>query len=184
MITIMSNCLLPRKVFIPTVEMPEQHWCFIIFDHKQHYQTAKDWNTPKYRLNRWLSHKVHHRATILRFSSTIWFVQYLYFKDKSKCFMIRSGTLHRGQYPPHSNQCRQFRPLESWSRQRSWKFLTIYRESNSPDWSSQNSVTHFSQGAGRELGNFKSGRYGQSWPAGQKGGIMLIKCNEWSLERI
>ena len=30
-------------------------------------------NSPEYSLNRWLSHKVHHQATILRFSPTIWF---------------------------------------------------------------------------------------------------------------
>ena len=33
------------------------------------------WNTPKYSLNRWLSHKVHQWATILRFLPTIWFLQ-------------------------------------------------------------------------------------------------------------
>ena len=32
------------------------------------------WNIPKYSLNRWLSHKVHHWATILRLLPTIWFL--------------------------------------------------------------------------------------------------------------
>ena len=38
-------------------------------------QTTEGWNIPKYSLNRWLSHKVHHWATILRFLPTIWFLQ-------------------------------------------------------------------------------------------------------------
>ena len=34
------------------------------------------WNILKYSLNRWLSHKVHNWATILRFLPTIWFLEF------------------------------------------------------------------------------------------------------------
>ena len=37
-------------------------------------KTTEGWNTPVYSLNRWLSRKGHHWATILRFLPTIWFV--------------------------------------------------------------------------------------------------------------
>ena len=40
------------------------YWIILIFEPM---------NSPEYSLNRWLSHKVHHQATILRFSPTIWF---------------------------------------------------------------------------------------------------------------
>ena len=38
--------------------------------------TTEGCNTQKYSLNRWLSLKVHHWATILRFLTTIWFLQF------------------------------------------------------------------------------------------------------------
>ena len=37
--------------------------------------TTEGWNTPKYSLSRWFSHKVHHWASILRFLPNILFVQ-------------------------------------------------------------------------------------------------------------
>ena len=39
-------------------------------------EAAKGWNTPKYNLHRWPSLEVHHWATILRFLTTIWFLQF------------------------------------------------------------------------------------------------------------
>ena len=39
------------------------------------FQTIEGWNTPKHSLNRWLLHKVHHRATILRILPTIWMIR-------------------------------------------------------------------------------------------------------------
>ena len=48
---------------------------FVILFYHYNLWTNEGWNTPEYSLNRWLSHKGHHQATILRFSPTIWFEQ-------------------------------------------------------------------------------------------------------------
>ena len=51
--------------------------------------STEGWYKPKY--SRWLSHKVHHCATILRFLPTIWFLQRLSSFNKMKTCTLKGG---------------------------------------------------------------------------------------------
>ena len=58
-------------------------------------ETTDGWNTPKYSLNRWLLHKVHQWATILRFQPTIWFLQFDIISIKSQHWWNPRSNKHR-----------------------------------------------------------------------------------------
>ena len=85
-------------------------WCNALFRKKNNTQKGETrvyspssiyiW-LPKYSLNRWLSHKVHHWATILRFLS-IWFLQYIWLLVKRSflfmymCFICGGTSVREG----------------------------------------------------------------------------------------
>ena len=66
-----------------TEECLWSYWTIVIFRPL----TTEGWNKPKYSLNRWLSHKVHHWATILRFLPTIWCLQRITWPGRNSRYM-------------------------------------------------------------------------------------------------
>ena len=102
-------------------------------------EAAKGWNTPKYNLHRWPSLEVHHWATILRFLTTIWFLQFSIGSRQKKgkeIFLWEFQTFYPGMIAQifEKNICYLKSPISSWTGPQSKLLFWAFAKNPTTQW--------------------------------------------------